>query len=195
MHTRTRVSILVLIGVFCCGLLFPVSAQYGGLVGRVELESKPVSNPQLAEVLNYGTFLDLEPPYPLRLHTPQLGLRLINVPNEGNCIPDTHGGCSHHYYLAVRSLQIGFTPVVYDLGEVGEIDDIEWLMPNQSTTAESHGYMRLRIRVTNFPLYSFDLNPELNRRERLYELEAGLDRLTVVQIQPEVPADDNEKLR
>ena len=186
---------MVLIGVFCCGLSFAVSSQDGGPVGdRVSLESNPVSNPQFAEILNYGYFRDLEPPYPLRLRT-DLGLRLIYVPREGNCIPGTHYVCSGHYYLAVRSLQIGFDPVVYDLGEVGEIDDIEWLMPNQRADAESTGHVRLRIRVTNFPSEYFDYNASLIRRERLYELEASLERLTVVQIQPEVPIDDNENFR
>ena len=195
MNTRTQVSIVVLIGVFCCGLLFPVRSQDGWPVGRVELESKPVSNPLFAEVLSWGTFRDLEPPYQLHPRGSALSLRLLNVPREGNCIPETHGVCSHHYYLAVRLHDIGAYPEVYDLGEVGEIDDIEWLTPIQPAEGGSNGHLRLRIRVTNFPLYSFDYNPELIRRERLYELEAGLNRLTVVQVQPEVPSADNENSR
>ena len=172
MRIRTRVSIVIVIWTFCLGLSSAGGAQDSGQGSdKVSIGSDPVVNPQFVEFLNYGFSVDLNHSPPVSSTEPWLSLH--GVPKEGSCLPGSHYVCSNHYYLAVDSAQLGIEPVVYDLGEVGEISDIEWLMPNQPETA------RLRIRVTNFPREYFDLNDNLPRRERVYELEAGLNRLTV----------------
>jgi hypothetical protein len=138
---------------------------------RISLSSIRLGNPQLVEILNYAVsqVLNREPPAPEQ----ELRLKLYAVPKEGDCLPDSHYVCSRHYYLAVSSFEEGFGAVVYDLGEVGEISDIQWLKPNQQQTA------RLRLRVTNFPVEYFSLNDKLPKREQMYELEVALNRLTV----------------
>ena len=150
----------------------------------VSLGSNPVSNRQFVEVLNYGAFHELGPDWSSQQLNTYLFLRLHKVPKEGTCLPGSHYVCSNHYYLAVRSAEEGFDPVVYDLGEVGEISDMALLMPNQPGTA------RLRVRVTNFPREYFEI-ADLPRRERVYVLEVNLDRLTIVQRQRESPYEDN----
>ncbi len=179
MNTRTRVSIAIVLWAFWSGLTSAESSQDSGQVGdQVSIKSDAVVNSQFVEVLNYGFRYDLnQDDLPLAFR--ELGLRLYAVPKEGNCLLDGHYVCSHHYYLAVTSFQLGIDAAVYDLGEVGEISDIEWLMPNQPLTA------RLRIRVTSLPRDYFEpkyfgfLSDHLPRRERIYELEVGLNRLTV----------------
>ena len=171
MSIRTRGPIVIVIWAFCLGLSSAGSAQYSGQGGdKVSIGSDPVANPLFVEFLHYGLSDDLNHSPPVGSDEPRLSLHII--PREGNCLPDSHYVCSNHYYLAVNSFQVGIEAVVYDLGEVGEISDIEWLMPNQPETA------RLRIRVTNFPREYFEF-ADLPRIERVYELEASLNRLTV----------------
>ena len=175
MNLRTRASIVIVIWVFCIGLPRAGGAQYGKQGSdNISIGSDPVFNPQFVEFLNYGFSVDLNHSPPVSSTEPWLSLH--GVPRIGNCLPGSHYSCSNHYYLAVDSGQLGIAPVVYDLGEVGEISDIEWLRPNQPETA------RLRIRVTNFPREYFEF-ADLPRIERVYELEASLNRLTVIDCQ------------
>lgn len=100
-------------------------------------------------------------------------LRLYAVPKEGNCIPDTHVVCSHRYYLAVSAFEDGMGEAVYDLGEVGEIDDIHWLQSDEPLTA------RLKLRVTNYPVEYFKTTKSLIKRQKNYELYIRIDKLLV----------------
>ena len=89
-------------------------------------------------------------------------------------MPDTHYVCSHHYYLAASTYEEGLGEAVYDLGEVGEIRNIQWLKPSKELTS------RLRLTVTNFPNEYFAWNRNLTKIERIYTIEVGLDRLVAV---------------
>jgi len=98
------------------------------------------------------------------------------VPKEGNCLPDTHVFCSHHDYLAVSSFEEGLGEAVYDLGEVGEISNIQWLKANKPLAA------RLRLTVTNYPVDYFKTTKTLIRRQKNYELDISIDKLSVMPV-------------
>jgi len=138
---------------------------------HTSLKSERVTIPQLVEILNYGSSREIshDPPLPEE----ELRLRLHAVPKEGNCVSDTHSVCSHRYYLAVSAFEDGLPAVVYDLGEVGEMSNIQWLKSERPQT------VRLRVLVTNYPVEYFKLNSKLLRKEQAYELEVSLTRLTI----------------
>ena len=138
---------------------------------NISITGSRLNAPRLVEILNYGEVEELTPDPPKRGQ--ELRLRLYAVPREGNCIPDTHVVCSHHYYLAVSTFEDGMGEAVYDLGEVGEIDDIHWLQSDRSLTA------RLKLRVTNYPVEYFKTTKTLIRRQKNYELEIRIDKLPV----------------
>ena len=128
-----------------------------------------IKSPRLVEILNYGFVRELssDPPKPEQ----ELRLRLYAVPKEGNCLLDTHVVCSHHYYLAVSSFEEGAGEAVYDLGEVGEISNIQWLKANKPWEA------RLRLTVTNYPVDYFKTTKTLIRQQKDYELYISIDKL------------------
>lgn len=143
-----------------------VSFEKGTLITALRIRSQP-----LVEILNYAHVRDLKPELGSRQQ--DLRLRLYAIPKEGDCMPDSHYVCSHHYYLAVRPYEEGLGEAVYDLGEVGEISQIQWLNPDSEMKA------RLRITVTNFPKEYFTSNKTLIKREKSYELEISVDKLSI----------------
>jgi hypothetical protein len=130
-----------------------------------------IRSPLLVEILNHASVQDLNSESGER--DQQLHLRLYSVPKEGDCIQDSHYVCSHHYYLAVSTYEEGLGEAAYDLGEVGEISDIQWSRPDDQLSA------RLRITVSNYPKEYFKHNQTLIKREKRYELKITLERLSV----------------
>ena len=147
----------------------PLAAQSTrGSGGSVAIKSKPVRVEPLVEILNYGRVRELNSEND---RDQELRLRLYEVPREGDCVPDTHVVCSHHYYLAVSTFEEGLGESVFDLGEVGEIAEIQWLKSGKP------GAARLKIRVVNFPEEYFKSNATLTRNEQSYELEITVEKL------------------
>jgi hypothetical protein len=136
--------------------------------GSVAIKSKPVLAEPLVEILNYGRVRDLNSEND---RDQELRLRLYEVSREGDCVPDTHVVCSHHYYLAVSTFEEGLGESVFDLGEVGAIAEIQWLKPGKPLTA------RLKIRVVSYPEEYLKSNASLIRKEQSYELEITLEKL------------------
>lgn len=147
-------------------LLAAQTARRSG--GSVAIKSKPVLAEPLVEILNYGRVRDLNSEND---RDQELRLRLYEVPREGDCVPDTHVVCSHHYYLAVSAFEEGLGESVFDLGEVGAIAEIQWLKPHKPLTAH------LKIRVVNYPEEYFKSNAALIKKEQSYELEITLENL------------------
>jgi len=139
--------------------------------GRLELTSLQIRSPVLVQVLNHAELQELRPES-AKL-SQDLRLRLFAVPEEGDCVKDSHYVCSHRYYLAASAFEEGLGEAVYDLGEVGEIAEIRWLKSQQPLTAH------LNITVTNFPAERFRDNDSLTKKQKRYGLVVGLDRLSV----------------
>src|SRR5262249_35113063 len=72
--------------------------------GSVAIKSKPVLAEPLVEILNYGPVRDLNSEND---RDQELRLPLYEVPQEGDCVPNTTVVCSHHYYLAVSTFEEG----------------------------------------------------------------------------------------
>src|SRR5262249_250428 len=143
-----------------------------GLSGaRASITGTRINSPRLVDILNYGYVQELnsDPPKPEQ----ELRLRLYAVPKEGNCLPDTHVICSHHYYLALSSFEEGMGEAVYDLGAVGEISNIQWLKTNEQLAT------RLRLTVTNYPVEYLKTMKTLIERQKNYELDISIDELLV----------------
>jgi len=138
---------------------------------NISITGLRLNAPRLVEILNYGYVKELnsDPPKPRQ----ELRLRLYAVPKEGDCVPDTHVVCSRHYYLAVSAFEEGMGEAVYDLGEVGEIDDIHWLQSDEPLTA------RLKLRASNYPVEYLKTTKNLVKRQKNYELEIRIDKLLV----------------
>jgi len=144
----------------------PLAAQ--STRGSVAIKSKPLRAEPLVEILNYGRVRELNS---ANDRDQELRLRLYEVPREGDCVPDTHVVCSHHYYLAVSTFEEGLGESVFDLGEVGEIAEIQWLKPGKP------GAARLKIRVVNYPEEYFKSNAALVKKQQSYELEITVENL------------------
>jgi hypothetical protein len=144
----------------------PLAAQTAR--GSVAIKSKPVRVEPLVEILNYGRVKELNSE---NNRDQELRLRLYDVPREGDCVPDTHVVCSHHYYLAVSAFEEGLGENVFDLGEVGEIAEIQWLKPGKP------GAACLKIRVLSYPEEYLKSNASLTRKEQSYELEITVEKL------------------
>lgn len=84
---------------------------------------------------------------------------------------DTHLVCSDHYYLAVHTFEEGLGEAVYDLGEVGEIAEVDWL------TSPRFHVARLRMAVLSYPKYANA--PGLRRATQEYEVEVSVASLRV----------------
>jgi len=63
---------------------------------------------------------------------------------------------------------------VYDLGEVGEISNIQWLKANKPLAA------RLRLTVTNYPVDYFKTTKTLFRQQKNYELDISINKLLII---------------
>jgi hypothetical protein len=147
----------------------PLAAQSTrGSGGSLAIKSKPVRVEPLVEILNYGRVRELNSE---NARDQELRLRLYEVPREGDCVPDTHVVCSHHYYLAVSTFEEGLGESVFDLGEVGAIAEIQWLKSGKP------GAAHLKIRVVNYPEEYFKSNAALIKKERSYELEITVENL------------------
>lgn len=138
---------------------------------KISITAKRITSPKLVEILNYGHVRELN-----KLPSGKdqsLNLRLYAVPIEGSCVPDTHVVCSHHYYLAVHTFEEGLGESVFDLGEVGESDDIIWLDHKKDLTAN------IKITVNNYSNIGFEMNKALAKRQRKYELAINLESISV----------------
>src|SRR5262245_38300720 len=138
---------------------------------RVTLKNTRLTAPRLVEILNHGIVQELN-----KLtggERQELTLRLWQIPKEGDCMPDTHYVCSYHYYLAAAPHEEGFEGAVYDLGELGEISDIQWQQSDVSDTVQ------LSMRVTNYPREYLRDNKKLVIREKRYLLFVTTEKLTI----------------
>lgn len=139
---------------------------------QLDLKNKPVNNALLAEILNNSQMKELTPPSP---KLPNLFLRLYSIGVSGTCEPDTETEviCSFRYYLAVNDGSLGVSGVVYDLGEIGEITEIQWLDSPDSNID------KLRIEISNYPTQAIKHNPKLVRKTRSVDLDVSLTSLKV----------------
>jgi len=145
--------------------------EQGAPKASASISGTRINSPRLVEILNYGYVRDLnsDPPRPEQ----ELRLRLYTVPKEGSCLPDTHVVCSNHYFLAVSSFEEGMGEAVYDLGEVGEISNIQWQKADKPLLA------RLRLTATNYPVDYFKTTKVLIRQQNNYRLDVSIDKLSV----------------
>jgi len=176
-----RVRVIALLTLWFClgvGLAIGQGGTRGQTSGKVELTSIRITNRQLINVLVYGLVREItsDPPSPGQ----DLRIRLYRVPIEGNCMEDTHGTCSNRYYLAVHTFEEGLGEAVDDIGEVGEIADVQWLPSKKELVA------RLRLRVLSYPSFSdspgITLQRGLRRIEQWYELEVSVTSLLLSRV-------------
>ena len=156
----------VILTIFSITLFFGVvQAQ-----SRLDLKNKPINNALLVEILNNSQMKELKPTRPRQSN---FFLRLYSIGELGTCEPETETEvvCSFKYYLAVSSGDLGVSGVVYDLGEVGEITDVQWL-ENSNNKID-----KLRLEISNYPAQSFEHNSKLIRKTRIVELDVSLNSL------------------
>lgn len=140
---------------------------------RLDLRNSRIENATLVEILNYAEMQNLNN-LSDKSKSSELDLRLYSVGVEGACIPDTHGICSYKYYLAVAEQGVGLEKAVFFLGEVGEITKVEWLESPQTYVA------RLRLEVSNYSNLAFEMNTELVRKTRIFELNVSARSLKII---------------
>lgn len=169
------VKTLAFFSLFTIFLSFGTQAQ-----DRLALSSKRIDNELLVKILNLSQVKELKPPRPLASF---FFLRLYSLDDISNgeddsseyCAPgvETEVVCGYRYFLAVHDGSLGVSGAVYDLGITGEITKIEWLKsPDQN-------FDRLRLVVSNYPIYVFKLNPKLRKKTKIVEIDVNMDELKI----------------
>lgn len=178
-------------------LSITLSCVYVNSQSQLDLKNKPIENELLVEILNNSQKKELAPPLPKRSN---FFLRLYSIGEFGTCAPEVEKEvtCSIRYYLAVSDGSLGVPGTVYDLGEVGEITQVEWLEDSKSNVekvnegnasdviqfVENSGRRidRLKLEISNYPAHAFELNPKLIRKSKIVELEISLNSLKIKEI-------------
>jgi hypothetical protein len=88
--------------------------------------------------------------------------------------------CAYRYLLAVRDPGEGGDAAVYDLGELGTIEKLEWQPPRGDRPS-------LQLTALNFPAHVFEYWPGLDRERGTFVLSIGADSLTIRRTPPARP--------
>ncbi len=145
---------------------------YGYAQETALTSNKKVTDPLLVKIMNSAEVKDLNAMPSAKSTKPQVSMRLFSIPITGRCVPETEWVCSHRYFLAVSEYGEDPEQTVYDLGTVGEIDQIEWL-PN-----DRPDHARLRLVVGNYPTHAF-INKKLSQVFRKYKMDVSTKSLEI----------------
>ena len=108
-----------------------------------------------------------------------LTARLYSIGGTTNfgCIPESHFTCTKKYYLTVYSTELPHETAAFELGEVGEINDIVWLKPDRT------GQVHFKFSVFSYSQFILEYNPQLKSKQKKYEYELWATTKTIKVIQ------------
>jgi hypothetical protein len=150
-----------------CVLLSDAAAAQG----PGPLRPERIDDEVLVRILNAGAELDIDGLSEEEI--PPLLPRLYAVPEEGDCVPETHLICGFRYYLAVSEDGDGPEQAVFSLGLLGEITFARFL------PGEGSDPPRLRLTVESYPSFALERNAALPREQAVYVAVLGVKELRV----------------
>ncbi len=137
-----------------------------------ELQPVLINNTLLANLLALAERIDLKESFPSDSVRNRISLSaflyVLGDEAEPSCIPEAHGSCRRHYYLALASYELPQRSVVYSLGYVGELGDFVWLNSDQRT--EAH----LQFTAFRYPRWALESNPALASGQQCQRFEVWI---------------------
>jgi hypothetical protein len=137
-------------------------------------DDKGISNKEMKKILALSNMIDLSKMD--KDIDKDLLLRVYEVPvfEENDCFPESHGVCTHDYYISASQYDEDPEYNVFKIGTFGQITKFKWRKTDQPDTAE------IEIFTTKYSLDAQKYNDKLPKIENRFLLKVNVNGLKVV---------------